>query len=58
MAVRAPDHRLISKKDIFFLTKKFYELLDSNVLMSDTKTINWWKHKKNYQIPFLKKTVD
>lgn len=58
MSVRAPDHRLISKKDIFFLTKKFYELLDSNVLMSDTKTINWWKHKKNYQIPFLKKTVD
>lgn len=50
MSVVEPDNRIVSEKKVFYLTKKFFEIFDANVFMSDTKIINWWKHKKNYQI--------
>lgn len=50
MSKTEPDNRIVSNKKIFFTTKKFYEIIDSNIFMSDSKIINWWKHKKHFQI--------
>ena len=53
MTITEPDSRVVSNKKIFFATKKFFEIIDANIFMSDTKIINWWKHKKNYRLPFF-----
>jgi hypothetical protein len=52
MTLSEPDNRIVSAKKSFLITNKFHDVIDANLLISDTKIINWWKHKKNYRIPF------
>jgi hypothetical protein len=47
MASALPDKRPMLNKRTFLITKKIYNVLDSNLLVGDTKSMYWFKNLKN-----------
>ncbi len=56
MTMVKPDNRIVSNKKIFCITKKFFQMIDANIFMSDTKFMHWFKHKKKYRVPSITHT--